>query len=90
MHSVQSLDSGVLATEDVRRNGEFPAIQRESGESILKEVSEMYLPRYSPEQGTMELVIAGAGPSGLAVAARVSQAGNTNLTVVKARFFNDL
>lgn len=85
--SVQSPDRAVVSAEDGRSNGEstIPTIERESGESILKEVSEMFLPRYSSEQGTMELVIAGAGPSGLAVAARVSQAGNVDGV---CRYFN--
>jgi hypothetical protein len=36
---------------------------------------DIQLPEYKPSQGLMALVVAGAGPSGLAVAARVSQAG---------------
>ena len=38
-------------------------------------MTETELPLYDPSVGTVELVIAGAGPSGLAVADRVSQAG---------------
>ena len=38
-------------------------------------MTETELPQYDPSIGRIELVIAGAGPSGLAVADRVSQAG---------------
>ena len=38
--------------------------------------TEVELSQYRPAEGNMELVIAGAGPSGLAVADRVSQAGH--------------
>lgn len=38
-------------------------------------MTEIKLPEYDPKAGTIELVIAGAGPSGLAVADKVSQSG---------------
>lgn len=72
---MQSPEQTVEASEVVRADDGLPSVRRETEEALLLEVSEMHLPQYRPEQGPMELVVAGAGPSGLAVAARVSQAG---------------
>lgn len=62
---------------------ERPSSQTESTErgaagslhGPAKEVADLILPRYNQSIGKVELVVAGAGPSGLAVAERVSQAG---------------
>lgn len=72
---MQSPDQTVEAAEIVTANIGLPSVRKETEDDLLLEVSQMHLPQYRPEQGTVELVIAGAGPSGLAVAARVSQAG---------------
>ncbi len=47
----------------------------ESSQGAASVIAEMILPRYYQSIGKVELVVAGAGPSGLAVAERVSQAG---------------
>lgn len=57
-----------------------PAASRENGthraqQSTEANVADWVLPDYDQSTGMVELVIAGAGPSGLAVAERVSQAG---------------
>lgn len=44
-------------------------------QSTEANVADWVLPEYDQGTGMVELVIAGAGPSGLAVAERVSQAG---------------
>ncbi len=62
-----------------------PAASREVGtpraqQSIEANVADWVLPDYDQSTGMVELVIAGAGPSGLAVAERVSQAGGLACT----------
>lgn len=44
-----------------------------------KQAADIKLPQYQPDSGTVELLVAGAGPSGLAVAERVSQAGDASM-----------
>ena len=57
-----------------------------NGSSTTRSADER-LPLYSPAMGKVELVIAGAGPSGLAVADRVSQAGKRFLDIDLSRSY---
>lgn len=55
-----------------------PASATQNGSSLqdlVKGMEDVALPRYDQSVGKVELVVAGAGPSGLAVAERVSKAG---------------
>ncbi len=56
--------------------------QREVPDSSIK-TEDLVLPEYDRRTGDVELIVAGAGPSGLAVAERVSQAGDRLLAVLK-------
>ena len=59
---------------------ERPAPERE--QHVATE--DLQLPQYDSASGQVELMVAGAGPSGLAVAERVSQAGSSWLSVYEA------
>ena len=56
--------------------------QREVPDSSIK-TEDLVLPEFDRRTGDVELIVAGAGPSGLAVAERVSQAGNRLQAVLK-------
>jgi len=58
-----------------RRGAARVAVQATSLEGPPTWMTGLELPQYDRAAGTVELVVAGAGPSGLAVADRVSQAG---------------
>lgn len=63
-----------------------PAEQEQVHETSTSssQASEERLSMYSPDTRTVQLVVAGAGPSGLAVAERVSQSGNHGLCTLVA------
>ncbi len=56
--------------------------QREVPDSSIK-TEDLVLPEFDRRTGEVELIVAGAGPSGLAVAERVSQAGDRQLGVLR-------
>lgn len=79
---LQQCHRGSIAVQCVQaiERPSTPAASRESNTPRPQQiteasVAEWVLPEYDQSTGMVELVIAGAGPSGLAVAERVSQAG---------------
>jgi hypothetical protein len=69
VHCVQALERPISHTKSTE-SGAAGSLH-----GPAKEVADLILPRYNQSIGKVELVVAGAGPSGLAVAERVSQAG---------------
>ena len=49
-------------------------MRREAPDSSIR-TEHLVLPEFDKSTGSVDLIVAGAGPSGLAVAERVSQAG---------------
>ena len=58
--------------------------QREVPDSSIR-TEDLVLPEYDRRTGDVELIVAGAGPSGLAVAERVSQAGDRLPALLKRK-----
>ena len=77
IHCVQALERPTQETGGATR----PVVrsarpqQREVPDSSIR-TEDLVLPEYDRRTGDVELIVAGAGPSGLAVAERVSQAGD--------------
>ncbi len=76
IHCVQALERPTKESRDASRHHALSAgpTKREVPDSSIK-TEDLVLPEYDRRSGGVELVVAGAGPSGLAVAERVSQAG---------------
>ena len=72
---VQALERPTSQTESTER-GAAGSIH-----GPAKEVADL-IPRYNQSIGRVELIVAGAGPSGLAVAERVSQAGAERISAL--------
>ena len=70
---VQALERPSKESRAVSRDDIRPP-QREIPDSSIK-TEDLILPQFDRALGSVELIVAGAGPSGLAVAERVSQAG---------------
>ena len=73
VHCVQALERPSKESRPVSRDDIRPP-QREIPDSSIR-TEDLILPQFDRALGSVELIVAGAGPSGLAVAERVSQAG---------------
>ena len=73
---VQALERPTKETRGASRSSASAAgpKQREVPDSSIR-TEDLVLPKFDRRVGSVELIVAGAGPSGLAVAERVSQAG---------------
>ena len=76
IHCVQALERPTQESRGASRHDVLSAgpTKREVPDSSIK-TEDLVLPEYDRRSGDVELIVAGAGPSGLAVAERVSQAG---------------
>lgn len=74
---VQALERPTTQSRGAPRNHAASAgpVRREVPDSSIR-TEDLVLPKFDKSTGSVELIIAGAGPSGLAVAERVSQAGS--------------
>lgn len=73
VHCVQALERPSKESRAVSRHDIRPP-HREIPDSSIR-TEDLILPQFDRALGSVELIVAGAGPSGLAVAERVSQAG---------------
>ena len=73
VYCVQALERPLKESRSAFRD-EIRPPQREVPDSSIK-TEDVILPQFDRSLGSVELIVAGAGPSGLAVAERVSQAG---------------
>ena len=73
---VQALERPTTQSRGAPRNDAASAgpVPREAPDSSIR-TEDLVLPEFDKSTGSVDLIVAGAGPSGLAVAERVSQAG---------------
>lgn len=73
---VQALERPKTQSRGAPRNDAASAgpVRREAPDSSIR-TEDLVLPEFDKSTGSVDLIVAGAGPSGLAVAERVSQAG---------------